>query len=54
VLSSKPHNIENHQKFLSLWEDADPGIAEIRTLTEDAKKGLDGLKSSQNMVKRGK
>jgi hypothetical protein len=39
--SNKAKAIEHYDKFLSLWKDADPGIAEVA----DAKESLAGLKS---------
>ena len=43
----KAKAIEHYEKFLSLWiafrKDADPGIAEVDTLREDARKRLAGL-----------
>jgi tetratricopeptide (TPR) repeat protein len=37
---NKDKAIENYEKFLDLWKDADPGIAEV----EDAREGLTRLK----------
>jgi len=37
----KAKAIEHYEKFLDLWKDSDPGIAEV----EDAKERLAGLKS---------
>ena len=38
--SNRAKAIEHYEKFLDLWKDADPGIAEV----EDAKKKLAELK----------
>jgi cytochrome c-type biogenesis protein CcmH/NrfG len=37
---NKPKAIENYEKFLELWKNADPGFVEV----EDAKKRLAGLR----------
>ncbi len=39
--AGKGKAIDLYEKFLSIWENADPGIAEV----EDARKRLAGLKS---------
>jgi len=41
-LGDTAKTIEQYQKFLDLWKDADPGIAGV----EDAKQRLTGLKSN--------
>jgi hypothetical protein len=38
--SQKAKAIEHYERFLDLWKDADPGIAEV----EDAKEALKRLK----------
>jgi tetratricopeptide (TPR) repeat protein len=38
---NKPKAIENYEKFLELWKDADPSISEV----EDARKRLAELKN---------
>jgi hypothetical protein len=40
LIGNKAKAIEHYEKFLDLWKDADPGIAEV----EDAKKRVAGLK----------
>ena len=39
IYEEKGKAIEHYEKFLDLWRNADPGIAEV----EDAKKKLAGL-----------
>jgi len=39
-IGRKNKAIEKYEKFLSLWKDADPGIAEV----EDARERLAGLR----------
>jgi DNA-binding SARP family transcriptional activator len=39
-MGEKAKAIEHYEKFLNLWKDADPGIAE----REDVRKRLAGLK----------
>jgi hypothetical protein len=40
-IDQKGKAIYNYEKFLDLWKDADPGIAEV----EDARERLGGLKN---------
>jgi len=39
-IKTKGKAIEHYEKFLDLWKDSDPGIAEV----EDTRKCLAGLK----------
>jgi tetratricopeptide (TPR) repeat protein len=41
-MGKKAEAIEHYEKFLELWKDADPDIAEVK----DAKKRLEALKKS--------
>ena len=40
IRNARSKAIKHYEKFLTLWKDADPSIAEV----EDAKKRLAGLK----------
>ncbi|NIN92860.1 hypothetical protein GTO36_07745 [bacterium] len=41
IRNARSKAIDHYEKFLDLWKDADPGIAEV----EDAKKRLAGMKN---------